>query len=105
MFEIKVTHNDGLVRIVRFKEIIRSNVMHKYNQLVSQGDILDFELVQCQWYRLDLEKEKKGKLMEYPLSYGKVYADCSYCEKVFIVDSYTESFCNYCRSTLVKQVA
>ena len=45
MFEIKITHNDGLVRIVRFKESIRSHVMHKYNQLVSQGDILDFEVV------------------------------------------------------------
>jgi hypothetical protein len=45
MFELKVTHNDGSSRILRFKEIIRSNVMHKYNQLVSQGDILDFEVV------------------------------------------------------------
>jgi hypothetical protein len=45
MFEIKVTHNDGLVRIVKFKEETRSVVLHKYNQLVSQGDILDFETV------------------------------------------------------------
>lgn len=39
----------------------------------------------------------------YPLSYGKVYADCSYCEKYFIVDKYTDSFCNYCRGSLIKR--
>jgi hypothetical protein len=44
--------------------------------------------------------------MNYPLSYGKVYADCSYCGKTFIVDKYADAgFCNYDRSTLVKQVA
>jgi DNA-directed RNA polymerase subunit RPC12/RpoP len=43
--------------------------------------------------------------MEYTLSYGKVYADCVSCSKTFIVDEYTNSFCNYCSSTLAKRVA
>jgi hypothetical protein len=44
--------------------------------------------------------------MEYKLSIGKVYADCSYCGKTFIVDEYADAgFCNYDKSTLVKQVA
>jgi len=44
--------------------------------------------------------------MEYTLSYGKVYADCSSCGKTFIVDEYASAgFCNYDGSTLVKQVA
>jgi hypothetical protein len=45
MFQIKVIHNDGSSRVLMFKEDTRNVVLHKYNQLVSQGDIKDFELV------------------------------------------------------------
>jgi hypothetical protein len=45
MFQIKIIHSDGSSRIVRFQEFTRSVVLAKYNQLVSQGDILDYELV------------------------------------------------------------
>jgi hypothetical protein len=45
MFQIKVIRNDGSVRILGFKEETKNVVLHKYNQLVSQGDIVDFELV------------------------------------------------------------
>jgi hypothetical protein len=45
MFQIKVVHNDSSIKTVTFSEIARKSVMAKYNQLVSQGDILDFELV------------------------------------------------------------
>jgi hypothetical protein len=45
MFQIKIIHSDGSSRIVRFKEETRNVVLHKYNQLVSQGDIFDFEIV------------------------------------------------------------
>jgi len=40
-------------------------------------------------------------MTNYPLSYGKVYADCSRCEKTFIVDKYVSThFCNYCKGSL-----
>jgi len=43
-------------------------------------------------------------MIAYPLSYGKVYADCSHCEKTFIVDEYVSyHFCNYCRGSLTKR--
>jgi len=45
MFEIKVTHTSGSVKVLRFKEETRSVVFHKYNQLISEGEILAFELV------------------------------------------------------------
>jgi hypothetical protein len=45
MFQIKVVHNDKSVKTVSFSEIARKSVLAKYNQLVSQGDILNFEIV------------------------------------------------------------
>ncbi len=45
MFQIKVTQTNGLVKVLSFQEFARKSVLAKYNQLVSQGDILDFELV------------------------------------------------------------
>jgi len=45
MFQIKVVYNSDSSRVLMFKEEIRDVVFHKYNQLVSQGDIKDFELV------------------------------------------------------------
>jgi hypothetical protein len=50
-------------------------------------------------------KNWNEETLEYTLSCGKVYADCSHCEKMFIVDMYAESFCNYDKSTLIKRVA
>ncbi len=44
--------------------------------------------------------------IDYSPTYGKVYAECSHCEKTFIVDSFVPyHFCNYCKGTLVKGVA
>jgi hypothetical protein len=45
MFQIKVVSNDKTSRVLSFQEFSRSVVLAKYNQLVSQGDILDFEIV------------------------------------------------------------
>ena len=40
----------------------------------------------------------------YSLSIGKVYADCFFCDKVFIVDEYVSyHFCNYCKGSLSKR--
>ena len=57
--KIKVTQNDKSVKTVTFSEIARKSVLAKYNQLVSQGDILDFEIVQCQWLVLELVTTRK----------------------------------------------
>ena len=45
MFQIKVIRNDGSSRVLMFREFARVCVLAKYNQLVSQGDILEFEVV------------------------------------------------------------
>jgi hypothetical protein len=45
MFQIKVVYSSELSRVLSFKEFSRKSVLAKYNQLVSQGEILDFELV------------------------------------------------------------
>ena len=45
MFQIKVIHTSGSEKVLIFSESSRKSVMAKYNQLVSQGDILDFQLV------------------------------------------------------------
>ena len=45
MFKIKVIYNSDSSRVLNFSEFSRKSVLAKYNQLVSQGDILDFELV------------------------------------------------------------
>jgi hypothetical protein len=45
MFQIKVVYNSQSSRVLSFSEFSRKSVLAKYNQLVSQGDILDFELV------------------------------------------------------------
>ena len=40
----------------------------------------------------------------YTPSFGKVYADCYACDKVFTVDMYvTYHFCNYCQGSLTKR--
>lgn len=61
---------------------------------------------ECQWlvivFRYNNERKTK---MEYKLSIGKVYADCVSCGKTFIIDQYANGFCNYDKSTLIKQVA
>jgi hypothetical protein len=45
MFQIKVIHTSGSEKVLSFSEFARKSVMAKYNQLVSQGDILSFEIV------------------------------------------------------------
>jgi hypothetical protein len=45
MLQIKVVHNDKSEKTVTFSETARKSVLAKYNQLVSQGDILDFQIV------------------------------------------------------------
>jgi hypothetical protein len=45
MFQIKVIHTSGSEKVLSFREFARKSVLAKYNQLVSQGDILDFEIV------------------------------------------------------------
>ena len=43
--KIKVTYNNKTEKLLVFSESARKSVMAKYNQLVSEGEILDFELV------------------------------------------------------------
>jgi hypothetical protein len=45
MFKVKVFDYSGSIRVLMFKEFSRKSVVAKYNQLVSQGDILGFEIV------------------------------------------------------------
>jgi hypothetical protein len=45
MFQIKVTNNDNSEKVLSFAEFSRKSVVAKYNQLVSEGDIKDFQLV------------------------------------------------------------
>ena len=45
MFQIKITNNDNTKSVLSFKEVTRKVVVSKYNQLVSEGDIKDFQLV------------------------------------------------------------
>jgi len=45
MFQIKVTNNNNTEKVLSFSESSRKSVVSKYNQLVSQGDIKDFQLV------------------------------------------------------------
>lgn len=45
MFQIKVIFNNNDTKVLSFREFSRKSVLAKYNQLVSQGDILDFEIV------------------------------------------------------------
>lgn len=45
MFQIKVTNNDNSERVLSFKEFTRTVVLAKYGQLISEGEIKDFQLV------------------------------------------------------------
>jgi len=45
MLQIKVSYNDKSSKVLSFREFARKSVLAKYNQLVSQGDILSFEVV------------------------------------------------------------
>jgi hypothetical protein len=45
MFQINVVYNDNSERVLRFPETIRNGVTHKYNQLISQGDIKDYQFI------------------------------------------------------------
>jgi hypothetical protein len=45
MFQIKVINNDNSEKVLRFPEKIRNGVTHKYNQLISQGDIKDYQFI------------------------------------------------------------
>ena len=45
MFQIKVTNNDNSEKVLSFKEFTRTVVLAKYGQLVSEGEIKDFQLV------------------------------------------------------------
>lgn len=45
MFQIKVVHNDKSEKTVTFSEIARKSVLAKYRQLISEGEILAFEIV------------------------------------------------------------
>lgn len=44
MFTIKVTTNNNTEKVLSFSDFSRQAVIAKYNQLVSQGDILDFSV-------------------------------------------------------------
>lgn len=44
MFQIKITNNNGSESVLSFAEFSRKSVVAKYNQLVSEGTILDFEI-------------------------------------------------------------
>jgi hypothetical protein len=45
MFQIKVTQFDKSVKVLSFREFSRKSVLAKYGQLISEGEILDYELV------------------------------------------------------------
>ena len=45
MFQIKIVNNDKSEKTLSFSKFASKSVMAKYNQLVSQGDILSFEIV------------------------------------------------------------
>ena len=45
MFQIKVTNNDNSEKVLSFKEFTRTVVLAKYGQLISEGEIKDFQLV------------------------------------------------------------
>jgi hypothetical protein len=45
MFQIKVTNNDNSEKVLSFKESTRKVVLAKYGQLISEGEIKDFQLV------------------------------------------------------------
>jgi hypothetical protein len=45
MFQVKVFDYSGSIRVMNFKEFSRQSVLARYNQLVSEGDILGFEVV------------------------------------------------------------
>ena len=45
MFQIKVVANDNSSRVLSFQEFSRKSVIAKYNQLVSEGSIQDYQLV------------------------------------------------------------
>ena len=44
MFTIKVKTNNNTEKVLSFSDFSRQVVIAKYNQLVSQGDILDFSV-------------------------------------------------------------
>ena len=44
MFTIKVITNNNTEKVLSFSDFSRQVVIAKYNQLVSQGDILDFSV-------------------------------------------------------------
>jgi len=43
--KLKVTYNDSSQRVLSFSLSSKNVVVRKYGQLVSQGDIYDFEIV------------------------------------------------------------
>jgi hypothetical protein len=45
ILELKVTNLDGSQVIKGFSEFARTSVLAKYGQLISEGEILDFEVV------------------------------------------------------------
>jgi hypothetical protein len=45
MFEIKVIYNDNSERVLQFPESIRVVTSHRYGQLLSCGDIKDYQIV------------------------------------------------------------
>tara|TARA_B110000858_G_scaffold53002_1_gene61481 strand:- start:294 stop:440 length:147 start_codon:yes stop_codon:yes gene_type:complete len=45
ILELKVTKLDGSQVIKGFSEFARKSVLAKYRQLISEGEILDFEVV------------------------------------------------------------
>lgn len=45
MFQIKVTNNDNSEKVLSFSETSRRSVLAKYGQLISEGEIKDFQLV------------------------------------------------------------
>ena len=68
MFQIKVTNNDNSEKVLSFKESTRKVVVSKYNQLVSEGEIKDFQLV---WVSVvsdrieSIKKERRSEMNRY----------------------------------------
>ena len=62
MFQIKVTNNDNSEKVLSFKEFTRKVVLAKYGQLISEGEIKDFQLVWMSVVTARIESIKKKRI-------------------------------------------
>ena len=67
MFQIKVTNNDNSEKVLSFKEFTRTVVLAKYGQLVSEGEIKDFQLVWVSVVTARIKSIKRKKVRNEPL--------------------------------------